>query len=1793
MLNSMRYFMGISLFIGLISLTSPSAKSAPYVNRTMDFQQPDGTTISLILNGDEYYMRAETLDGATVVRDPKTNWICYATLSEDGSSLVSTGVPVEVTPDMTKSTGEYKTVTPGLNIKKGLQIKDQAKLKVMNKNKQRLFDGQTVIDGLIQPKESTTATSSDDIIIQTKSNDTITMAAPSSAMPGTANINNFNTTIKGLVIIVDFDDAPAQHSMQQYTDKVTKSNFHYSNGTAASLKTYYEDVSRGVFVLDHYVYGIFRAPKTFAYYDSLNYAQGAQELLGVVLRQMDAEGFDFSQISHDSNGEIKALCIMYTGSPPNWAEGMWWHAGWWNGFSADGVHTGSYCTDTANDLSPGTLIHEHGHMAAKWPDTYSYVGGEPGTWGVMGGGYCDLPNPYFLYRNGWLDGENIFGSGGIRYMDSADPHFAYFYYDTAQPTEFFIMKPYVKSLLFCPNIPEEGLSIWRVNTQGDNANYPDKDRYVELVHANNNDNQKNYNVLFKSGGLLDHFTSDTTPSSDWKFGTMATLPSDMELTGISPAGATMSFTVGGPIEPTAHYAFNANFADTSGNGYTATGYNFPGSGQWITDVSDATYYDLDRSITFDGSDDYVILPKEVGASDKMTVTCWVKPQAAADMVVVDKFPADASGQGWSIRLRSDNKVEFLIGSQNNYSRLITVNPVYEAGRWFNIACSYADGTANIFINGKLRILKNNITQSVNNTVNYPQLGIAEAVNTEMIFNGKLDDLRFYDSDLSDKTLKYIDGTNFIPAKSEMFHLRLDDESGITANDTSGHERDGTLYNGLTFDDNSIAGPVAKALSFDGEDDYISLPANNVRELNDGISIALWVNPTAVQSWARFTDFGNGDASDNIVFTRYSNTNRVSVEVFNGGSSGGRVLTDSILELNQWQFYTATITRDGFATIYKDGVLVASGNTAAVKEIFRKNLYIARSNWGSDDYFMGGMDDVRVYNYSLSEDEVIAIYNNSRHDGPVPFNGADNISPEVVLDFEPANNALRHDIYFGTKYQKVLNANTSSAEYAGRKIITRFNPPNLRAWQEYFWRVDEVMPDGTVLTGSVWSFSTSGDIVREVWTDIGTANELTSFTQNENYPDNPSLTSSLSTFEIPSDFANGYGSRVHGLLTPSESGMYQFWISGDNEVELWISMNANPQQANREAYIHGTWSGNRDFDSMSSQETQLLHLIGGEQYYIMALHKEGDGGDHMAVAWQGPDSPERSIIDSFWIAPPKSNEWPAFAVSGNPLVVDALEGEALNTQFTALASDPDYDMLRYFRYAGPSWLSISDMRTLFGKPTDSDVGLNTFIIGVDDGHGGFDYVPLSVNVADKYYGEQGLSDLEGMAGEWLSGDSASGGNLNEDNIVDMADFGAMAENWEKVSPDGLVAHWKLDDCDGTIARDTAGNSDGILTNMGMNWTSGVYGNALAFDGVDDYVEMPGFTGVSGQESRTCSAWIKTTTNNRHILTWGTTEIGSKWTIRLNGDGMLRVEVSGGYISGSTMLTDGQWHNIAVVLDSDSDPDISEVQLYIDGQAEITGGYAGCPINTSATENVKIGVHYQGLQYFDGLIDDVRIYNTALSSEYISTIIHDDSVCHYYFDQSRSSTAYSYVNTSFNAILKNNAGWQYDLNNNNGWLTFDGVDDFVELEGFKGITGGGSRSCVMRVKIDIDTRQILSWGSAELGAKWVIRTNGDGTLRAEVGGGFISGTTNIIDNNWHYIAVVLEDDGSPSIDEALLYVDGNLEPISSSAAYEVNTSDSVNVKIGVSDIGLKYFKGSIDEAAIYDRALSGAEIEVLCR
>ncbi|MEE9405026.1 MAG: PA14 domain-containing protein, partial [Algisphaera sp.] len=156
-----------------------------------------------------------------------------------------------------------------------------------------------------------------------------------------------------------------------------------------------------------------------------------------------------------------------------------------------------------------------------------------------------------------------------------------------------------------------------------------------------------------------------------------------------------------------------------------------------------------------------------------------------------------------------------------------------------------------------------------------------------------------------------------------------------------------------------------------------------------------------------------------------------------------------------------------------------------------------------------------------------------------------------------------------------------------------------------------------------SATPTGEISRDYWTGIA-GNYVSTLTNDAAYPDNPTGSDTLSTFEsvdwnnpaINKDFADNYSERIRGYLVPVTTGDYTFWISGDNESQLWLSSDQGP--ANR-VLIASTpiYTGQYEWDKAPSQQSTVIALVAGQKYFIEVLHAEGGSNDHLAVGWLKP------------------------------------------------------------------------------------------------------------------------------------------------------------------------------------------------------------------------------------------------------------------------------------------------------------------------------------------------------------------------------------------------------------------------------------------------------------------------------------------------------------------------------------------------------------------------------------------------
>jgi hypothetical protein len=110
---------------------------------------------------------------------------------------------------------------------------------------------------------------------------------------------------------------------------------------------------------------------------------------------------------------------------------------------------------------------------------------------------------------------------------------------------------------------------------------------------------------------------------------------------------------------------------------------------------------------------------------------------------------------------------------------------------------------------------------------------------------------------------------------------------------------------------------------------------------------------------------------------------------------------------------------------------------------------------------------------------------------------------------------------------------------------------------------------------------------------------------------------LSTFETPLNTADNYGQRLRALVVPPTTGSYVFWIASDDQSILYLSPDESPANKLPIANLNSAVSS-RVFTSFTSQQSSNLGLIAGQRYYLEVLHKEGTGGDHVAVRWRLPN-----------------------------------------------------------------------------------------------------------------------------------------------------------------------------------------------------------------------------------------------------------------------------------------------------------------------------------------------------------------------------------------------------------------------------------------------------------------------------------------------------------------------------------------------------------------------------------------------
>jgi hypothetical protein len=295
------------------------------------------------------------------------------------------------------------------------------------------------------------------------------------------------------------------------------------------------------------------------------------------------------------------------------------------------------------------------------------------------------------------------------------------------------------------------------------------------------------------------------------------------------------------------------------------------------------------------------------------------------------------------------------------------------------------------------------------------------------------------------------------------HWKFDETSGATARDSSGNANDGTVVGTPTW----VPGKIGGALEFNGST-YVNCGNKASLNVRNQITMSFWFKVKAFQNtWESFLAKGDGAYRS----ARSGGTGNATHMGISGGNyfDAVTVVTD-----DQWHHWAGTY--DGStARIYLDGKLDASAIYGGqLGDGSGYNLYIGENAQATGRLLHGLLDDVRIYDRALTEQQLLDLINNgtspawNKAEKPNPANGAAGVAVPL-LSWSKGDTASFHDVYVGTVPD--LAGVARAARWPVAVTQHYYVPAMTTPGVTYYWRVDEVAKDGkTIYTGDIWKFT---------------------------------------------------------------------------------------------------------------------------------------------------------------------------------------------------------------------------------------------------------------------------------------------------------------------------------------------------------------------------------------------------------------------------------------------------------------------------------------------------------------------------------------------------------------------------------------------------------------------------------------------------------------------------------------------------------------------------------------------------
>lgn len=407
--------------------------------------------------------------------------------------------------------------------------------------------------------------------------------------------------------------------------------------------------------------------------------------------------------------------------------------------------------------------------------------------------------------------------------------------------------------------------------------------------------------------------------------------------------------------------------DTSGNGNTGTLTSMETS-----DWRSAGECKYGSCLLFDGSNEYVDFnAADIVNSSTGTIEAWIYAENwDANRMTI--FSSEI-GPAW-VNLRfvlfsnSNNSLTFSVANGTSSAQdNCNTGTVLSNKTWYHVTGIYNGSNLKIYINGEL---KDTYDTSITPGTFTPTKTMVGWHCSDRYWNGKIDQVRIYNYARTPAQIAW----DYNRGKP-IGWWKFDEGEGTTAHDTSGNENNGTLTNMDPATD-YVSGKINTALNFDGDNDYVELSnPSEIQIANNDFTASGWYYAEESLCGMEIIEKGN---------------NIICGTATNGGWSLGAIngkpifrvsdhtnlqqasITENVSRINEW-VHLVGIKKDNTIKLYVNGSYIEQDNVAGFNIDDDKTLRIGgrTTAW----LFNGSIDDVRVYNYALSNQQIKTLYNN--------------------------------------------------------------------------------------------------------------------------------------------------------------------------------------------------------------------------------------------------------------------------------------------------------------------------------------------------------------------------------------------------------------------------------------------------------------------------------------------------------------------------------------------------------------------------------------------------------------------------------------------------------------------------------------------------------------------------------------------------------------------------------------------------------------------------------------------------